>query len=66
MMLVKGLNSSGDTGTIDDNFPASGFFLWRQPSLINAILNPVNLFVSNATLCTTCGASALLVLLRLS
>ena len=66
MMLVKGLNSSGDTGTIDDNFPASGFFLWRQPSLINAILNPVNLFMSNATLCTTCGASALLVSLRLT
>ena len=37
-MFVKGLGSSGDTGTIDDNYPAALFYLWRNPELLNALL----------------------------
>jgi hypothetical protein len=37
-MFVKGLGSSGDTGTIDDNYPAALFYLWRNPALLNALL----------------------------
>ena len=48
-MFVKGLGSSGDTGTIDDNYPASLLYLWRQPELLNALLRPINIFMSNRT-----------------
>jgi hypothetical protein len=48
-MFVKGLGSSGDTGTIDDNYPAAFLYLWRQPELINALLRPVHLFMRNYT-----------------
>eukprot|EP00039_Didymoeca_costata_P022326 m.346519 g.346519 ORF g.346519 m.346519 type:complete len:773 (+) comp29453_c0_seq1:52-2370(+) len=48
-LLVKGLGSSGDTGTIDDNYPASLLYLWRQPELLNALLRPINIFMLNLT-----------------
>ena len=48
-MFVKGMGSSGDTGTIDDNYPASLMYLWRQPELLNALLRPINIFMSNRT-----------------
>jgi hypothetical protein len=48
-LLVKGLGSSGDTGTIDDNYPAAFFYLWRQPELLNALLRPINIFMQNST-----------------
>ena len=48
-MFVKGLGSSGDTGTIDDNYPAAFLFLWRQPELLNALLRPINSFMANRT-----------------
>ena len=54
-MFVKGLGSSGDTGTIDDNYPAALFYLWRQPTLLNALLNPINHYMANDTFCSTCG-----------
>ncbi len=49
-LFVKGLGSSGDTGTIDDNYPAALLFLWRNPTLLNAMLRPINIFMANATL----------------
>lgn len=49
MMFVKGLGSSGDTGTIDDNYPAALLYLWSQPELLNALLRPINMFMSNET-----------------
>ena len=49
MMFVKGLGSSGDTGTIDDNYPAALLYLWGQPELLNALLRPINMFMANET-----------------
>jgi len=54
-MFVKGLGSSGDTGTIDDNYPASLFYLWKQPELLNALLMPINLYQTNHSFCESCG-----------
>merc|ERR1712039_172153 len=48
-MFVKGLGSSGDTGTIDDNYPAALFYLWRQPELLHALLRPINMFMGKET-----------------
>ena len=42
-LFVKGLGTSGDTGTIDDNLPAIPLFLWKQPELVNAMLRPLNM-----------------------
>ena len=41
-LFVKGLGTSGDTATLDDNLDAIPMFVWRQPELINALLRPVN------------------------
>ena len=30
-LFVKGLGTSGDTGTLDDNLDAIPMFVWRQP-----------------------------------
>eukprot|EP01079_Euglenida_sp_SAG-EU17-18_P006828 gene6828-1221_t len=49
LMFVKGLGSSGDTGTIDDNYPASLLYLWGQPELLNALLRPINMFAGGET-----------------
>ena len=54
-MFVKGLGSSGDTGTIDDNYPAGLFYLWKQPALLNALLQPINYYMQNYSFCPTCG-----------
>jgi hypothetical protein len=54
-MFVKGLGSSGDTGTIDDNYPAALFYLWRNPELLNALLQPINYYMQNYSLCEQCG-----------
>ena len=44
MLFVKGLGTSGDTGTLDDNLDAIPMFVWRQPELINALLRPVQMY----------------------
>jgi len=49
MLLVEGIGSSADTGTIDDNYPASLFFLWGNPKLLDALLRPIHIFMSNET-----------------
>ena len=54
-LFVKGLGSSGDTGTIDDNYPAALFYLWRNPELLNALLQPINYYMQNLSYCATCG-----------
>jgi hypothetical protein len=46
---VKGCDSSGDTGTMDDNLPAVPLFLWREPDLVQAFLAPLMLWATNAT-----------------
>ena len=35
--------------------PAALFYLWRQPTLLNALLNPINHYMANDTFCSTCG-----------
>ena len=46
---VKGMGSSGDTGTLDDNLPAVPFFLWARPHLVPAFLAPLFMWANNET-----------------
>eukprot|EP00118_Oscarella_pearsei_P025892 m.308983 g.308983 ORF g.308983 m.308983 type:complete len:735 (+) comp45228_c0_seq1:771-2975(+) len=48
-LFVKGCFSSGDTGTIDDNFPAAPLYLYFNPDLIPAFLAPILMFANNET-----------------
>ena len=48
-LFVKGCFSSGDTGTIDDNFPLAPLFLYLNADLIPAFLHPILMFANNET-----------------
>ena len=50
------LAGAGDTGTIDDNYPAALFYMWRNPELLNALLQPINYYMRNFSYCPTCVA----------
>eukprot|EP01047_Picozoa_sp_COSAG01_P027510 COSAG01_NODE_1818_length_9161_cov_4.764316_3_plen_112_part_00 len=44
MAFVKGLGSSGDTGTIDDNYRSIWPYVWANPDALNSMQRPLNLF----------------------
>ena len=46
---VKGMGSSGDTGTLDDNLPAVPFFLFARPHLVPGFLAPLFMWAANET-----------------
>lgn len=55
-MWVKGQASSGDTGTMDDNYPAVPLFLLTQPQFIEAFLAPLFMWARNETTSQQPGA----------
>lgn len=48
-LWVKGQASSGDTGTLDDNYPAVPLFLLTQPRLVEYFLTPLLMWAGNET-----------------
>ena len=49
MAFVKGIGSSGDTGTIDDNYRSIWPYIWANPEALNAMQRPLNLFNDHQT-----------------
>lgn len=47
--FVKGLGSSGDTGTIDDNYRSIWSWVWGSPAALGAMVRPLNLFNDHQT-----------------
>lgn len=47
--FVKGIGSSGDTGTIDDNYRSIWPYVWGNPDALTAMVRPLNLFNDHQT-----------------